>query len=311
MIVLIALGVHSCQVSASNSALQDYTNSASSLVSQSNANGAALFGELSKAAGASSAFSVQSSVNQTLHSASDLLSRAKRQSAPDQMRSANEKLIWVLQLRADGIAKLAHDIQPAIGTSTNLSTITAIASDAARFYASDVLYKDYVAPEIYSAMHSAGVRFAPLPTGQFLTDLSWLLPKSVAANLHVTVPGLAPAKIAPGSHGHQLNSVSVAGTTLQTGSPNTVSSRSPTFELHFDNSGVNTETDVKCKVSIVGTSVSATTTVAETLRGKSYTCDVPLKNAPAGTQNVDAQVEGVPGESNVSNNKLSYTVTFP
>ncbi|MGH2876457.1 MAG: hypothetical protein ACRDLV_09415 [Solirubrobacteraceae bacterium] len=310
MIVLIALGVHSCQVSASNSALQDYANSASSLISRSNANGTALFGELTPS-GASSAFSVQHSVNQTLTSATDLLSQAKRQSVPGQMRTANGNLIWMLKMRSDGLAKLAHDIQPALGTSTNLATITAIAGDMAYFYASDLVYKGYVAPEIYAAMHSAGVRFAPLPTGQFLADLSWLIPKSVAANLHVTVPGLAPAKLAPGSHGHHLLSVSVSGTTLQTGSPNTVSSRSPTFELHFDNSGVNTETDVKCKVSVVGTSVAGTATVAETLPGKSYTCDVTLKNAPAGTQNIDAQVEAVPGETVTSNNKLSYTVTFP
>src|SRR6185312_5852020 len=50
LIVLIALGVHSCQVSATNSALQDYTNSVSSLNAQSAANGRALFTQLSEAA---------------------------------------------------------------------------------------------------------------------------------------------------------------------------------------------------------------------------------------------------------------------
>ncbi|MGH2857631.1 MAG: hypothetical protein ACRDMJ_09110 [Solirubrobacteraceae bacterium] len=311
MIVLIALGIHSCAVSASNSALQDYATSASSLISQSNAQGPTLFSGLAQASGASSAVNVQASVNQTLSSASGLLKKAKSQSVPDQMRTANGNLIRVLQMRADGLAKLAHDIQPALGTSTSSSTITAIAGDMAYFYASDVLYKDYVSPEIYAAMSSAGVRFAGLPTTQFLTDLSWLIPTSVATNLKVTAPGLAPAKLAPGAHGHQLNSVSVAGTSLQTGSPNTVSSRSPTFTLSFANSGDNPETNVKCKVSIAGTSISATATVAETLAHHDYTCDVALKNAPAGTQTVDAEVEPVRGETNIINNKLSFPVTFP
>ena len=53
VIVLVALLVHSCQVSATNSALQDYTNSVSSLNQQSVANGQQLFTQLSQAAGSS------------------------------------------------------------------------------------------------------------------------------------------------------------------------------------------------------------------------------------------------------------------
>ena len=56
---MVALGVHSCQVSATNSALQDYTNSVSSLNQQSVANGRTLFTELAQASGAGNLTNVQ------------------------------------------------------------------------------------------------------------------------------------------------------------------------------------------------------------------------------------------------------------
>src|SRR5207302_10999124 len=50
-VVLIVVGVHSCQVSARNSALRDYDNSVASLIQRSNQTGRTLFSELSGASG--------------------------------------------------------------------------------------------------------------------------------------------------------------------------------------------------------------------------------------------------------------------
>ncbi|MGZ4272203.1 MAG: hypothetical protein ACXVRP_00420, partial [Solirubrobacteraceae bacterium] len=73
----------------------------------------------------------------------------------------------------------------------------------------------------------------------------------------------------------------------------------------------NNETDVKCKVSINGSSVSGTTTVPETFAGKNASCQVKLNAAPPkGTQSVVATVEPVLGEKNTQNNTNTYTVTF-
>jgi hypothetical protein len=312
IILLIALGVHSCQVSATNSALQDYTSRVSTLIAQSNATGAQLFKVLSGAAGAGTAVTVQNEVNQQLSAADNELNAAKGLNVPDQVRTAHQDLVRVLQMRADGLSNIATEIQPALGSSASASTIDAIAAEMARFYASDVLYKDYAAPEIYAAMHAAGVRFGGLNGGQFVPNVSWVLPSYIAGQLHVTVRGLASAKPAPGVHGHHLNSVSVSGVTLQTGSPNAIPARpAPTFVLHFGNTGTNTETNVGCKVTVTGTSVSGQAAVPQTLAGHSYTCSVTLGSTPpAGTQNVVATVEGVPGEKSVAGNSLTFPVTF-
>jgi hypothetical protein len=312
VILLIALGVHSCQVSATNSALQSYTNNVSSLIRQSNSNSQQLFSTLSTATGSSSAISVQNAIDQTLHNATGVLNSAKNMSVPSQVNNANQKLLLALQMRVDGISNIASEIQPALSTSATSSSIDALAAQMAHFYASDVLYKSYASPEIYSAMNSAGIRFSGLDPGQFLPDVSWLLPSYIASVLHVTIPGVAPAKIAPGLHGHQLNSVSVAGTTLQTGSTNTIPAKpAPSFTLNFANTGTNNETDVICKVTVTGTSVSGQTVVPETVAGKNATCQVKLTSTPpAGTHTVVATVEKVPGERNLSNNSLSFPVTF-
>jgi hypothetical protein len=121
-----------------------------------------------------------------------------------------------------------------------------------------------------------------------------------------------PTKIAPGLHGHKLNSVSVDGTTLQTGSTNTIPARpAPTFTLNFTNSGTNTETNVTCEVSVTGTGVTGQAVVAQTTAGETTTCNVTLKSAPpTGTYTVKATIEKVPGEKNLANNSLSFPVTF-
>ncbi|MGH2873543.1 MAG: hypothetical protein ACRDL5_13920 [Solirubrobacteraceae bacterium] len=316
VIVLIAVGVHSCAVSAGNSALQSYTSQATSLIQQSNANGAALFKALSNAT-ASGAPTTQTAVDSASSEAGKLWGQVRGLSVPGQLTSANTKLAFAFQMRADGMNQIASQIGPAMGgTSSAPGAVEAIALQLAQFYASDVVYKDYAAPEIYSAMHRAGVRFAGLPAGQFLPSLDWLAPSTVAQALHVTLPvsvsGSSPTPCTASACGHQLNSVSVSGTQLSPGSTNTVASTRPTFVLNFTNSGKQTETDVVCKVSINGTSIAGSKTVAQTHAGHTYPCSVRLSSAaPQGTQNVTAEIMPVPGEKNTSNNTATYPVTFP
>jgi hypothetical protein len=317
VIILIALGVHSCQVSARVSALKDYTNNVSSLISLSNQDGQSLFKVLSSAPGSGSAISVYNEINQTRSSAEKVLSRTQGLSAPDSVKTADQHLLLALQARVDGITNIANEIQPALGTSANQDAISSIAAEMARLYASDVLYKDYTVPLIVSALHAAGIDVGgtngeTLDSHQFVPDVRWLLPSFVATELHVTLPSSPSGKVAAGLHGHSLDSVSVAGTTLQTGSTNTIPAKpAPTFTLNFTNGGTNNESNVVCKVAVTGASSSGQTVVPETTAGQHATCQVTLKPAPApGTYTVQATIGKVPGEKNLSNNSMSFPVTF-
>ncbi len=317
VVILVALGVHSCQVSATNSALRDYANNVSSLIQESDQTGTQLFQLLSSGASSANATNLQNQINQTRVNADAELHRASTINVPDQVKGAQQNLLLALQMRRDGIANIANEIQPALNTATSQSAVNLIAAQTARFYASDVLYKDYTAPQIVSALNAAGIAVGgangpPIESGQFVPNVEWLLPTFIATELHVSAPGSGSGKIAPGLHGHSLDSVSVAGTTLQTGSTNTIPANpAPTFTLNFTNGGQNVETNVVCKVTVSGTSDSGQTVVPQTTPGEHGSCQVTLNSPPpTGTYTVVATIEPVPGEKNISNNSLSFPVTF-
>ena len=174
----------------------------------------------------------------------------------------------------DGITNIAQQIQPALGTSTSKDAITAIAAEMARLYASDVVYKDYAAPEIAAALHAAGIAVgAPngetIAGGQFVPDVEWVTPTFIATELHVSLPGAKTGKIAPGLHGHALNSVSVDGTTLQTGSTNTIPrTPPPPSRSTSPTAGPTTRPMSSARSRVTGTSVSGQTVVPQTVAGQ-------------------------------------------
>ncbi len=318
VLILIVIGVHSCQVSQANSDLRNYAVSVSSVMTSSNQTGDQFFGLLSSGQGSGASANLQSSVDESRLNAGHELSRVEGLSAPGQLQTAQQMLVWALRMRANGIAAIAGQLPEALQAQTSSGAVTAIAAQMAQFYASDVLYKDYALPMIINALHASNIPVGgsggiPIDTRQFLPNIQWLTPMFVATELRApSTPSSSGGKIAPGTHGSELSSVDVGGTTLQTGSTNTIPAQpAPTFTLNFINSGQNKETNVGCKVTVSGSSISGSSSVAETSPGQTYTCKVTLSSSPPpGAYTVTAEVLPVPGEKNISNNKLTFPVTF-
>jgi hypothetical protein len=318
-IILIAVLVNGCEASARKSALEDYNNSVASLNARSVQTGTNFFNALS--GGTSDPTSLSQSLAQAVSSATTELSDAKGLSTPDEVKGAQQDFVTAFQMRKDGMSNIANQVGAALQSQTSQNAIDTIAAEMARFYASDVLYKDYAVPQIVGALRAAGITVGglggqQLNSSQFLPSIQWLDPQHVATALHVNLPSSSGSSstgpIAPGLHGHQLNSVSVGGSTLQTGSTNSIpASPAPTFTLDFANTGQNTETNVKCRVTVAGTSVSGQTIVPQTTAGESTSCQVTLSaSPPKGSHNVTAEVVPVPGEKNTANNSLTFPVTF-
>jgi hypothetical protein len=315
-IVLIAVLVNSCEVNARNSALKDYNNGVASLNAQSVNTGASFFNALSGPT--SNPTALQHTLNTTANDADAELSKAKGINTPDEVKGAQQDFVMALQMRADGIKNIAQQIQPALQSQTAKDAVNTIAAEMARFYASDVLYKDYSVPQIIGALRGAGITVGGLGgqqvnSSQFLPSIHWLDPTQVAKQLHVSIPTSAGGKpVTPGLHGHQLSSVSLGGTTLQTGSTNQIpASPAPTFTLNFANTGQNTETNVICKVTVSGSNVTGQASVPQTTAGGSTHCDVTLNGIPPrGSHQVTATIQPVPGEKTTSNNSLTFPVTF-
>lgn len=317
VIVLLALLVHSCDVSATNSSLRDYTNSVSSWIQASDNTGSHLFSDLSSSSLHGNPTQMQQNITNLSTLAQKQLTGVHNLSVPSAMVGAQQNLVQAMRMRRDGITQIAENVQQALGTSTYRDAITQIATATSRFYASDVLYKTYVGPDMAAALHAAGIAVGgangeTINPGQFVPALGWLNPTFIASKLGTRLPSDHTNTAAPGVHGHILNSVSVGPTTLSSSATNTVSATpAPTFVLNLTNGGQFTEYAVKCKVTVVGLSETATTTLPQTTAGQTTDCSVKLPTAPTpGTYQVTASVARVPGEKVISDNSITYSVTF-
>jgi hypothetical protein len=316
VLILIILGIHSCQVSSRNSALKDYNNSVNSIMTQSIGTRDQLFSELSGSGGAQNAASLQQQINQTQVKARTELQSAAGLSVPSQVSAAQQKVIFALQMRLDGITGIGNEVQPALNATTSRSAVDAIALDIARFYTSDVTFLDYAEPEIASALNSTvgHGNWTPYSGGQFLPSLNWLSPTYIASKLGASLPQSPTAKCVSGQLvGNALDSVSVGGQQLNPSGGNTISaSPAPTFTLSITDGGQTTLSGVQLKVSIQGTSVKGTGTISLVKsNGGTATGTVTLSSEPpTGSNTVVATVVPVHCETNTGNNTLTFPVTF-
>ncbi len=320
VVILLAVGIHSCQVSQTNDSLKNYNTNVYSLIQRSNRTGATVYSLLARGASASNEAQLQNSLVNATKTADGLLSEAQGLSVPSAMQTAQQNLVLTLQLRRDAFRTMAAEIEPAVGTTTRAYAVNQIAAANAQMYASDVIYKVYVLPEIVGALNAAGIAVGGangqvLNGNQILNDRGWLDPSFVATELGTPVSGGASSTshpFQPGLHGHSLNSVSVGGTQLSTASTATIShSPAPTFTLSLTNGGDFNEYNVKCTITIAGLNDSGTYTIPETYKGQNATCPVTLPNPPTpGTYQVTAEVVPVQGETNTSNNSMTFSITF-
>ncbi|HTA36030.1 MAG TPA: hypothetical protein VK761_04890, partial [Solirubrobacteraceae bacterium] len=149
-----------------------------------------------------------------------------------------------------------------------------------------------------------------------LPNLGWLEPKTVQAR--ITGQGSTSSSsgaVAPGTHGHSLLGVSV-GTNKLEPSPtlNHISGgSSPTFTVMVENGGSNAETNVKVDIVVTagGKQFKASHVIEKTEPGKTASVDIPVTGIPLGeAAKVEVNVEKVPGETNVENNKGTFLAVF-
>ena len=236
LLILIVIGVHSCDVSQANSQLRDYAVSVNSVMQSSQQTSQRLFTLLSSGQGASNASNLESQVDNARLSASNQVGRARGLSTPGQLQTAQQQLVLALQMRADGISNIAQQLPAALQAQTANSATTSIATEMARFYASDVLYKDYMLPSLINALKQSGIAVGgtngePIFQGQFLPNVQWLTPSFVASELK------APASSSKGTPKSGAATYTVqAGDTL---SAIAIKTGVPLSKLESLNPGVN------------------------------------------------------------------------
>lgn len=315
VLVLLIFGIKGCLDSRKKSALKNYNRNVAALVEESDQTGASFFSLLSGGK-AKTAIELENDVNQLRVSANDLVKRSQKLDTPDAMQGAERSLVLALELRRDGLAKIAAKLPTALGNQGASAAVTSISAQMQAFLASDVLYAQRVVPLIDDALKDSGVGGQTIATSRFLPSLSWLSPETVATRLENSLRGGSSGSVTPGLHGFQLLSTTAGDTALTPDTPNRIVAGSDlAFTVKFQNQGENDEFDVPIKLTVKGGSgkpITVTKTVDEVAQGAEGEAVVPLGQAPPiGTPvTITAAVGPVPGEKKTDNNSESYTAIF-
>jgi hypothetical protein len=320
-LILFAVVINGCRTSARKRALKDYNRNVFAVITDSNDSVSKPFFQL-LSGGGTQAGGIQSAVNQYRIAAEEDVKRAKGFDVPDQMKRAQGALTLVLDLRAEALGKIADQLPQAVAQNAGSASaasgaISKIAAQMQSFLASDVIYSQRVIPYIKQELDDNGVGGQEIATSAFLPTLAWLSPDSIASRLNARLGGRSPnGTPAPGTHGHGLTSVAIGGVTLQ---PSPAVNRIPagaglTYDVKFANQGQNDEIDVKVLVAITGAGkpITVQKTLNQTKAGTPAEAQIPLgQSPPIGTPvTIKAQIVGVPGEKNLTNNKQTYTAIF-
>jgi hypothetical protein len=324
-LVVLVLGfvIKSCSNSRTQSALREYNTKVSELAVKSRSTGDAFF----RAMGQGASQSPQALYGQIISWKTDAdttLTQAKALSVPDKMKGAQQSLLIALELRRDGLLRVAGSIKPALGDEGDAAdqAIKDIAADMDMFNASDVLYHQRVEPLIKEGLKDVDGR-PVVETSQFMKEISWVSPQFVASKLGQQLAtgdqgaGKTNQPTGPGLHGTGLNATSYGDTTLQP----TVSNRltyvaGQAFTVSFTNQGDNDEFNIKVTLSIArqsgGTPLTINKTVPRAAKGEKVTVTLPLnKQPPLDTVvTISVVVAAVPGEKKTDNNKSSYPSLF-
>jgi hypothetical protein len=258
---------------------------------------------------------VEVQIDQLRIQAQSLATRARGLSVPGDMAGAQRDLLLALDLRVEGLTKVAALVPTALGGQGKPAS-TQIAGDMEIFLASDVLYSQRVAPLIQQTLSSKGIHGLSTASSRFLPNLGWLEPTTALARISGQGTGSSPsASFTPGNHGHALKGASVGTNTLE-GEPvlnHIHGGGSPTITVMAENAGEFPETNVKVDVTVTaaGKNFSASHVIEKTEPGKTVSVDIPVTGVPLGVASkIQVNIEGVPGENDLENNKGTFLAIF-
>lgn len=312
VLIVIVLLVNGCLKRGKQQALEKYNSEVGKIGGESQSQvSRPLFATLAGAAG-KSALEVGQRIDEYRLSAQQQAEQAQKLSVPGAMTGAQRNFLLVLDLRKEGLQKVANLVRTALGGRSQQAT-SSIAGAMELFLASDVIYSQRVTPLIQQELASGGVSGQSTQPSRFLPNLGWLQTSTVQAKLTGQTP--SGGAVTPGTHGHSLKGVSVGTTTLEPAPAiNHISGgANPTFTVMVENAGSNPEANVKVDVSVTteGRTLSASHVINKTEPGSTTNVDIPVTGVTLGAASrVSVDIAPVPGETNVENNKGSYTVIF-
>ena len=284
LLIVIVLLINGCLKSEKQQSLKNYNRDVSQIAQESDAQVShPLFVALTNST-SKSALDVEVQIDELLKQAQTIAARAKGLSVPGEMAAAQRDLLLALDLRVEGMTKVAALVPTALGGQAKQDS-TKIAGDMEIFLASDVIYSQRVAPLIQQTLAANGIQGLTTASTRFLPNLGWLEAATTLSRITgQAASSSASGRGAPGHHGSALKGVSVGTTTLEAEPAlNHISGGSnPTFTVMVENDGEFPETDVKVDVTVTagGKQLKASHVINTTEPGKTVNVEIPVPGVP-------------------------------
>jgi hypothetical protein len=313
-LIVIILLVSGCLKSQKQQDLKNYNHDVSQLAQQSVRDVSnPLFVALTNAA-SKPALDVEQQIDELLKQAQAIEAHAKSLSVPGEMASAQRAFLLTLDLRVEGMTKLAALVPSALGGQAKQAS-TKIAGDMEIFLASDVIYSQRAVPLIQQTLSANGIHGLPTASSNFLPNVGWLEPTTVLSRITGQPSSSSQASVASGTHGSALIGVAVGTNALQPEPTlNHVSGGgNPTFTVTVEDSGENPQTNIGVNVTVSagGKQFKASHPINSIQAGSKANVEVPVSGVPLGVASkVEVAVAPVPGETDLENNKNTYLAIF-
>jgi hypothetical protein len=323
VVVLLVFGVRGCVSARKKQAFRNYNRDLTSWVQTSQQQRDQLFQLLQvPTSGTPSPVDLTNNANGVKVQAEQLVDQVAGAGHPGELDTAHRYLVDVFEFRRDGIAKIANDLNTALGDTGREQAMTQMAADMQDFLVSDVIYSQRFTPEYQKQLKKQGLLDEEkVPTSSFLPNIQWLIPSVVADRISRIRGGggsTSSTTATPGLHGTSLDSVVVkpGGQTLSTTSAVDIPYNSQvSFDVKATNGGDNDESNVKVKLTMTGGGKAVPPveqTIASFPKGTQQTVNIPIvqKPNPGVPVKITVQVLKVPGETKLDNNKATYTAVF-
>ncbi|HXM86266.1 MAG TPA: hypothetical protein VN889_01405 [Solirubrobacteraceae bacterium] len=314
LLIVIVLLVNGCLKGQKSQELKDYNREVSTVAQEFDEHVSHPLFEALTNASSKSALNVEVQVGQLRVEAENLATRVKGLKAPGAMSGAENNLLLAFDFRAEAVTKIAGLVPTALG-GQGKQAIAQISGALEIFLASDVIYAQRVAPLIQQELSANGVSGLTTAPSRSLPNIGWLEPTTATARITGQATGSSSSPVTSGTHGSSLTGVSVGANTLAPEPTlNHVSGGSnPTFTVNVEDAGESAETNVKVNIVVTagGKQFKASHVIEKTEPGKTASVDIPVTGIPLGeAAKVEVDVEKVPGETNVENNKGTFLAIF-
>jgi len=327
VLILLTLAVNGCVKSGRKSALKDYSRDVTAVLQESRSEVAEpLFNQLGSGEEANV---LQSQVNRLREIADEEAERAKGFSPPgdDRGKAAQHDLELAMHLRAQAVRIIAARIPTALADEdASQSAVDEIAGQMQALLASDVILLTRTKPLIDEALRDSDVSGAEVQAPRTVTDVTWLNPEEVASKIGGGGGGSSSGGSSTqvrnrndaqpqtqGLHGTSIDSVTFGDTALTAGQTTSVTGREVKVTVTNGGEADETAIDVGAAFQPSGGKVvrAKRQTIASLAQGESTTVTLRLPSSvKAGVSGqLQIQVGGVPGESNMDNNQATFQVS--